>query len=107
MSHQVIITFDLDENQVAENAAKEAGRQIANQILKESFQDSYLGSYGAKRSAQIFIKNEIVEFLTENKEEIMDVAIKEVVNSLARSKAVREKVQEALNGKEERTDNGS
>ena len=30
MSHQVIITFDVDETQVAENAAKEAGRQRRN-----------------------------------------------------------------------------
>ena len=32
--HQVMITFDIDENQVQKNAEAEAGRQIAEQIIK-------------------------------------------------------------------------
>ena len=99
MSHQVIITFDVDETQVAENAAKEAGRQIAQAVLKEVFGDTYLGSYSAKRNATQFLEAVMEEVLKDNKEEILEKAIKEVVGSLTRSKIVRERMQEALDGK--------
>lgn len=97
MSHQVVITFDIDENKVIENAEKEAGRQIAQAVLKEVFGDTYIGSYTARRNASDFLAAEIMQLLRENKDEIVDRAVKEVCDSLRRSKAVKEKLQEALN----------
>ena len=104
MSHQVIITFDLDENEVKKNAEMEAGRQIAQKICKEVFGDTYMGAYSAKRNAVSFLAEELKGILKENKEEIIDQAIKEVVGSLSRSKIVRERLQEELkNADEQRT----
>ena len=96
MEHQVILTFDIDGSKVQENAEKEAGRQIAQAVLKEVFGDSYIGSYAAKRSATNFLVAEMMEILRENKEEILERAIKEVVGSLTRSKIVREKLQSEI-----------
>ena len=93
MSHQVVLTFDVDESKVQENAEKEAGRQIAQAVLREVFGDTYIGSYAAKRNARDFLATEMMEILRENKEEILERAIKEVVGSLSRSKTVREKLQ--------------
>ena len=93
MSHQVVLTFDVDESKVQENAEKEAGRQIAQRVLHEVCGDSYIGAYSAKRNATDFLVTEMMEILRENKEEILERAIKEVVGSLSRSKIVREKLQ--------------
>ena len=41
MSHQIVLTFDLDETKVQENAEKEAGRQIAATLMKEVFPQRY------------------------------------------------------------------
>ena len=100
MSHQIILTFDLDENKVQENAEKEAGRQIASAVLKEVFGDTYLGSYSAKRNATQFLESAVGELLKQYKEEIVEKAIKEVAGSLSRSKIVREKLQEEIDGTE-------
>ena len=90
MSHQVIITFDLDENKIAENAEKEAGRQIAKQLLEEAFGSSYYRDNALRNYAQ----KAVTELLSEDKEKIVSEAIKETVKSIARTKAVREKLEE-------------
>lgn len=96
MEHQVILTFDVDGRKVQENAEKEAGRQIAQAVLKEVLGDTYAGSYAARRNAQYFLGTELKQFFQENREEILEKAIKEVVNSLVRSKIVREKLQSEI-----------
>lgn len=92
MSHQIVITFDLDENRVAENAEKEAGRQIARQVIDGAFRQKYnMDAAMAK-----YVQNAIKEILAPEKERIISEAIKEVVGGLSRSKIVREKLAEAL-----------
>lgn len=92
MSHQVIITFDMDENKVAENAEKEAGRQIANQVINEAFGNGYNRSGLLKAYAEKAIR----EILEPEKERIISEAIKEVVGTLCRTKVVRDRLAEAM-----------
>ena len=96
MSHQVIITFDIDENKVQENAEKEAGRQIAQKVIDKVF------GVSCNKEVQMrnYVYNAIQELLEPHKEEIIAQAVKDVVENLHRTKAVKEKLQEALNGKE-------
>lgn len=96
MSHQIVITFDLDENRVQENAEREAGRQIARQVIDGAFKQSY------NRDAMMarYVQNAIREMLMPEKERIIADAVKEVVGTLGRSKVVKERLQEALDGEE-------
>ena len=91
-SHQVIITFDLDENSIKENAEKEAGRQIARQIMDEFFG----ASYGRAGKIHNTVSNAVEELLKADKDKIIAEAIRELVNSLSRSKIVKEKLAEAM-----------
>lgn len=96
MSHQVIITFDLDSNKVQENAEKEAGRQIAKQVMSEICEGSWQGSINAKYIAREFLRQEVVAVLKDCKDEIINEAIKDVFASVTKSKAVREKIEKGL-----------
>ena len=96
MSHQVIITFDIDENKVQENAEKEAGRQIARDVVQSVFDRSYNREAAMSR----YVQNAIKEMLEPEKDRIIQEAIKEVVSNLHKTKAVRERMLEAVDGKE-------
>lgn len=96
MSHQIVITFDLDENRVQENAEKEAGRQIARQVVDRAFGQNFNQNAVMAR----YVQNAIREMLMPEKERIISDAVKQVVGSLIRSKVVRERLQEELDGKE-------
>ena len=97
MSHQVVITFDMDENRVQENAEKEAGRQIAKQVIDGAFGERYRWDTMMAK----YVQNAIREMLMPEKERIIADAVKEVVGTLGRTKLAREKLQEALeNGSE-------
>lgn len=92
MSHQVIITFDMDETKIQENAEKEAGRQIARDVVSAAFGSSY----NQNNAIKAYVQKAINEMIEPHKDEIITEAIKEVVGSLARSKIVREKMLEAM-----------
>ena len=94
MSHQVVITFDIDENKVQENAEKEAGRQIASKVMQTAF------GYNPEARMRSYVQDIIKELLEKNKEEIISRAVKNVTDSLCRTKAVKEKMQEVFDGKE-------
>lgn len=97
MSHQVIITFDLDENKIQENAEKEAGRQIAKDVLMEAFG----ADYARRDLMRRYVCQAIKEMLEPYKDEIVKEAIWELVDSLRRTKMVKNNVKEALDGEEE------
>ena len=92
MSHQIIITFDLDENKVQENAEKEAGRQIANKITDMALGSSYYRENAMKR----YVQDALRELIEQDKEKIIEETIREMVTSLSRTKAVKEKMAEIL-----------
>ena len=88
MSHQVIITFDMDEERIQENAEKEAGRQIARNVMDVVSGSSYNREGVVKRYVQQVIK----EMLEPEKDQIIKEAIAQVVENLHRTKAVKEKI---------------
>ncbi len=92
MSYQVIITFDLDENKIQENAEKEAGRQVARKVVDEAFGSSY----SQRGNITAYVQQAIREIIEPEKDMIIDKAIKEVVGSLCRTKLVKEKLQEVM-----------
>lgn len=92
MSHQVVITFDIDEAKVQENAEKEAGRQIAKEVKDRVFGNSYNADYRMRKMVEDIVK----ELLEPHKDEIIAQAVKEVAGNLHKTKAVKEKLQETL-----------
>ena len=92
MSHQVLITFDIDENKVTEYAEKDAGRQIAKAITESMFGTGY----SAKDNMKRYVRDLIEEMIKPYKDEIIQEAIKVVVENLHRTKAVKEKLEEGL-----------
>ena len=91
MSHQVVITFDIDENKVAENAEKEAGRQIAREVIEGAFGHAY----NKDRLMREYVAGAILSLLETDKERIINEAVRNLTESLKRSKAVRDKIAEA------------
>ena len=92
MSHQVLISFDIDENKVQENAEKEAGRLIAKEVKDRVFGNSYNADYRMRK----MVESIVIELLEPQKDEIIAQAVKEVVGNLHKTKAVKEKLQETL-----------
>ena len=89
MSHQIIITFDLDETQVQENAEKEAGRQVAREVMDTCFG----ASYNRAGAVQRYVEKAIREILEPEKEKIISEAVRQVAENLHRTKAVKELVE--------------
>ena len=94
MSHQVIITFDIDENKVQENAEKEAGRQVAREVIDSAFGRSY----SKERLMKEYVEKAIEHMLAPHKEEIIAEAVKSVTCNLHRTKAVKDLLERAQRG---------
>lgn len=92
MSHQIVITFDLDENRVQENAEKEAGRQIAKHVIDAAFGNGF----DYKTRVNAYVRQAVKEILEPEKDAIIEEAIKEVIGQISRTKAVRERLGEEL-----------
>lgn len=96
MNHQVVISFDVDDEKIAENIVNAAARQVATQILEEKFgYNSFNKTLSASR-VHDFVRDAVVEVLEPQKSEIVEEAVKEVASSMMRSKTVREKLAERL-----------
>lgn len=96
---QVLINFDIDETKVQENAEKEAGRQIAREIMDRMFGKSYYTSRDA--AIKKYLADEVRAYLEPYKSEIIEGAVKTLVNTLARTKKVKEKTAIAIDKKTE------
>lgn len=91
MSHQVLLTFDIDEAKVQENAEQYAGKKIANDILKKIFGwDFDIKSYQSERVMREFVQKTVDDIINEHKDEIIKEAVKNVTANLHRTKAVKE-----------------
>ena len=91
MSHQVLISFDIDENRVQENAEKEAARMIVKDIFGDRF------SYGTRSEMSMYVQKCINEILEPMKDEIIKEAVSRVVENLHRTKAVKQMLEDAAN----------
>ena len=92
MSHQVLLTFDIDEAKVQENAEQYAGRKIADTVLEKAFGRNYnnLPSYQSQRIAEELVQKTVDEIVNAHKDEIIEKAVKNVTANLHRTKAVKE-----------------
>lgn len=93
MSHQVIITFDMDETKIQEHAEKEAGRQIAKEIT-----DKVVGNnqWDRERKLRAIVVDAVKDILlTEGQDKLVEEAVKEVVGNLHRTKKARELMESA------------
>lgn len=91
MSHQVLLTFDIDEAKVQENAEQYAGKKIANDVMERVFgRNGYQSERIAERIAKEMIQKTVTEIVNEHKDEIIKEAVKDVTANLHRTKAVKE-----------------
>lgn len=95
-THQVILTFDLDETKMQENAEREAGRQIANMLVTKVFGGGYVSEWKFKAYVQQAVK----ELMEEEKEQVIQASIEEVAKALSKTKAVRERLAEVIDEQE-------
>lgn len=96
MGHQIVITFDMDETRIQENAEQEAGRQIASAVLKSAFGADY---YREHRMHQ-YVKEAIKEIMGDDRERIVNAAVKDLADALARTKFARERMMETVTAAE-------
>ena len=95
MNHQVMISFDVDDERIAENIEKAAAKQVSDQILDAAFgRESHYGM--AESKMRDYIRGVIAEMLEPHKAEIIETAIKTVVANVTKSKLVREKLAEQM-----------
>ena len=92
MSHQVIISFDVDETQIAENAAKEAGRQVAKDVLMEAFG----ASYERKELMRRYVYQAVKDIIDMDKDVLLREIVDGLVDSMRRTKMVRESLAKAV-----------
>ena len=93
MSHQVVITFDMDETKIQEYAEIEAGRQIAKDVLDAITKDSYY--HRPVDAVKKYAREAMESILADKKDEIIAEAVKEVVANLHRTKKARELMESA------------
>ena len=95
MNHQVMISFDVDDERIAENIEKAAARQASDKIIGAAFgRESYYGM--AESKMRDYVRDVIAEMLEPHKAEIIETAIKTVVANVTKSKLVREKLAEQI-----------
>ena len=95
MQHIINIAFDFDDQTVKEKLEANAERQILDE-LKRDINSYMFGEYGYTGEIDIIATNLLQDFINDHKEEIIDSAVKKLAEKLARTKAVREKVNEVL-----------
>ena len=88
---QVLINFDIDENKVEDNAAKEAGRRICEEMFGNQYD-----KWNRDNRIRAYVMSIVKDLLEPKKDEIINEAIHEVVDNLHRTKAVKEKLSEQL-----------
>ena len=91
MSHQVLLTFDIDEAKVQENAEQYAGKKIANDVMERVFGRNFdIKGYQSERIAKEMIQKTVADIVNKHKDEIIKEAVKDVTANLHRTKAVKE-----------------
>lgn len=112
MEHIMNISFDFDTSNVKRIVEEQAARQIIGD-LKDDIEKTLFYHSGwrndqmnpdMRSGPKEFITERFDEFLRENKDAIVEAAVKEAVKKLMRTKAVQERV--AAIREEERHDEG-
>lgn len=99
MEHIVQISINVDDNRIKEICEQTAAKQIVDDVK--------LAAYGKNRWRNEFneepenlkplFAEEVHKVVDENKDKIIELAIKEVTKSIMKTKAVKEAVGDMLN----------
>lgn len=101
MNHPIQFSIDFDDEllkrRIAENAERQVIKNITDELAAELFGVDY---YGRPKSGYVadWVHEKVGEFLSENREEIIAQASKELADRLYRSKNVREAAGEVAKG---------
>ena len=80
MEKLVQISIAVDEERIAEQTVEYASKQIWNEIEKKFFKSYYGGI------------DEVVKFIKENKDVLIQMAVKEIADRIMRKKDFKEKL---------------
>lgn len=108
MEHIVQFGVNIDdkaiENAVVSNAEKKIIDDLEKAIANDFFERPYRSSFGRNSNfsdisgLKYWAKDMFKEFLEENKEVIIDKAVKELVSNMSKTKVVKEKLNKILEG---------
>lgn len=101
MNHQVLISFDFDDETVKRNIEQHVEKEVIGSI-KLAVEKCLYGTYW--RSDEIdrkdtaptkeFIKDHVEKIINDNKDMIIECAIERIVEKIKNSKAFKEKLKE-------------
>lgn len=102
MQHIINVAFDFDDKRITESIEEQVHKQvvdnITNEVKKIIFKTNYYNVINENDSEPLkkMVELHIKEILNDNKDEIIEMAANKLVNSLKRSKDVKEAVGQVL-----------
>lgn len=96
MEHLVSFTVSLDDDRIEELVLKSAVKEITKDLTKKVEKIIYKRDTWEGDDLSRFVCDEIKGFLEVNREDIIDRAAAKLAESLKRTKAVKEKVEQVL-----------
>lgn len=100
MEHIVQFAIGIDDEAIKNEVMESAEKQIIENIEKDIKDAIFHKNYYGKRTndLQAWVKVMIEKEIMKNKEEIIQLAVKELADRLARTKMAKEKLAEVLDG---------
>lgn len=101
-NHILNISLDMDTERIQKIVEDQAARQIIEDIREEVEKTLFTHQWGHEADSSYrnglrdFVVNRFNEFLTENKEDIIEAAAKQLCEKLYRSKAFTERVDDIV-----------
>lgn len=96
MEHLVSFTVSLDDNRIEELVLKTAVKEITKELTKKVEKIIYKRDSWEGDDLSRVVCDEIKNFMEVNREDIIDRAAAKLAESLKRTKAVKEKVEQVL-----------
>ena len=96
MEHLVSFTVSLDDNRIEELVLKSAVKEITKDLTSRVEKIIYNRNYYDSNDLSRVVCDEIKNFMEVNREDIIDRAAAKLTESLKRTKAVKEKVEQVL-----------
>ena len=96
MEHIVTFTVSLDDDRIEELVLKSAVKEITKDLTKKVEKIIYKRDTWSGDDLSQVVCDEIKNFMEVNREDIIDRAAAKLAESLKRTKAVKEKVEQVL-----------
>lgn len=102
MEHIVQIAVNVDDNRIIQICEEAAAKQIIEDVKEYSHGRTYYGKTLNEKPENLkpLFVEEIRKVVDENKDEIIKLAVKELANNMARTKAFKKAIDEMLNEEE-------